>query len=577
MKAEISNTVNQWLNSSIIEEADKQQIRELIQNDHKELEESFYCNLDFGTGGLRGIMGIGTNRMNKYTVGIATQGLANYLIKVYPNTQISAVIARDSRNNSDFFADIVASIFTANNIKTYTFDDIRPTPLLSFAVRELQCHVGVMLTASHNPKEYNGYKVYWKDGGQLISPHDANVIKEVNKIQSFEDVNFQGNDKLKIIIKNEIDEKYYSNILTLRQQYDIIKKQEQLKIVYTPLHGTGYKIIPEALRRFGFQNIIETEPQNIPDGNFPTVKSPNPEEKDSLKLAILKAKETHADILLATDPDADRIGIGVKNTNGDYVLLNGNETASLITYYLLSQTQSKAEDTRKKMIVKTIVTTDLLNKIASKFKFASFEVLTGFKYIAEIIELYYDKYQFICGGEESYGFLAGDFVRDKDAVITACLLAEITAWSASQNKSLLDILIDIAFEFGFYKEKLISLTKKGISGMQEISDMMENYRNNYPKEIINKKVVKILDYQKSIEHCTLTNKNTAIKLPKSNVIQYILEDETKITMRPSGTEPKIKYYFSVNTNLESKEIYEATSDKLEEKLSMIISEMNLSN
>lgn len=543
--------INTWLESSVIDDSDRASIRELQKNDPGQLEDAFFTDLEFGTGGLRGIMGIGTNRINKYTIGMATQGLANYLIKQFPGKKLSAVIACDSRHNSDFFTEITAKVLSANGIKVWIFDNIRPTPMLSFAVRQLGCDTGIMITASHNPKEYNGYKVYWNDGGQLVPPHDINVIEEVKKIQSPEDVNFTSREELIEIIGSGFDNLYLEKIQTVTMLPEIIRSYSDLKIVYSPLHGTGYKILPEALRRFGFKNIIEVYPQNIPDGNFPTVISPNPEEKAGLELSIQKATGTDADILMATDPDADRLGVGVKEKNGKYVLLNGNQTAAILTYYLLYNRNVRGTLNSRQMIVKTIVTTDLLADIASEYNVKCFDVLTGFKYIAEIIRLNEGKLEYICGGEESYGFLAGDFIRDKDAVMTACLVAEAAAWAASQNKTLCDILLDISVQFGLYREGLVSVTKKGISGMQEIQQMMENFRTRTPNSMAGTRIIKMADYKSRICKNHLNGESTVIELPSSNVIQYFLEDGSKITMRPSGTEPKIKFYFSVKGQLES--------------------------
>lgn len=544
MNTDALKTASMWLNSPTLNEADKQLIRDMISNNPSELEEAFYSNLEFGTGGLRGIMGIGTNRMNKYTVGMATQGLANYILKQFHHGS-SVAIACDSRNNSDAFTAVTADVLSANGIKVFLFDDIRPVPLLSFAVRNLQCSAGIMITASHNPKEYNGYKVYWSDGGQLVEPHDRNVIAEVRKISSPDEVKFEGNQSYISIIGDEMDELYFDMLKKISLRPDLCSKFSELKIVYTPLHGTGYHILPEALKRFGFNRIIDVPPQNIPDGNFPTVVSPNPEEKAGLQMAIDKAIEMDADILMATDPDADRLGVGVKTAVGEYMLLNGNQTAALLTYYILKTRKELHWADSNDMIVKTIVTTDLLSDIAKAYDVHSFEVLTGFKYIADHILKSEGKYQYICGGEESYGFLAGDKVRDKDAVMTACLVAEAAAWAASEHKKLTDVLIDMAVQFGVYREGLISLTRKGIAGMQEIQQMMEFYRNEVPSVVAGKRVVRVLDYQLQ-KNCDVVSGHIAnIDLPISNVIQYLLEDGSKITMRPSGTEPKIKFYFSV--------------------------------
>ncbi len=548
--------VDMWLNSSVIDESDKAEIRRMMNDDPSQLEECFYTNLEFGTGGLRGIMGVGTNRMNKYTVGMATQGLANYMLQQFPGKKLSVAIARDPRINSEFYTNVAAFVLSANGIKVWLFDDIRPTPVLSFAVRQLECQAGIMITASHNPKEYNGYKVYWEDGGQLVPPHDDNVICEVKKIQSPDEVNFKPQSQLIETIGQEMDEAYYEKLKTVSLRPEVIKEFSDLKIVYSPLHGTGYKVLPEALRRFGFNNIIEVPPQNIPDGHFPTVVSPNPEEKEGLELTIYKAIETQADILMATDPDADRLGVGVRLHNGEYELLNGNQTAAILTYYILKTRAQQNTLDGKQMIVKTIVTTDLLTDIADSYGVKTFEVLTGFKYIADIIRKNEGKFEFVCGGEESYGFLAGDFIRDKDGVMTACLVAEAAAWAKAQQKNLSDILLDIALQFGLYREGLVSVTKKGISGMQEIKSLMEKFRTQVPAEMAGSKLITLLDYQNSVAKDMRSGETTVIDLPSSNVIQYLLEDGSKVTIRPSGTEPKIKFYFSVKGLLNTAEEYD---------------------
>lgn len=575
MESQRHDIVQTWLKSPVIDEQDKLIIRDMMENDPAELEDAFFTDLEFGTGGLRGVMGIGTNRMNRYTVGMATQGLANYLKKQFPVSQISVVIARDSRINSGFFTDVAAGVLTSNGIKVWLFDDIRPTPELSFAVRELACQAGIMMTASHNPKEYNGYKVYWEDGGQLVPPHDVNVIEEVKQIHSPEDVNFNSNEDLIETVGSEFDEIYFEKLKTVSLRPDVISEYKDLKIVYSPLHGTGYRILPEALRRFGFRNIIEVHPQNIPDGNFPTVVSPNPEEKAGLEMSIRKASETQADILMATDPDGDRLGVGVRLSNGQIELLNGNQTAAILTYYILKNRAHQNKLDGKQMIVKTIVTTDLLTDIADAFGVKTFEVLTGFKYIAEIIRKYEGRLEYLCGGEESYGFLAGDFIRDKDAVMTACLVAEAAAWASSQNKNLADILLDISLKFGIYREGLVSVTKKGISGMQEIAALMDKYRTDIPLSMAGKKIIKVLDYQNQISKNIDGGTTDSIELPKSNVIQYILEDGSKITMRPSGTEPKIKYYFSVKSKSEKNDDYDAVCQKLDEMIEQLKKEMHV--
>jgi phosphoglucomutase len=566
--------INTWLNGKYDEES-KNQIHQLMQTDEAALEDAFYRDLEFGTGGLRGVMGVGTNRMNKYTVGMATQGLANYIKKTGDKDQPKVAIAYDSRNNSRYFSEVAAEVLSANGILVYVFDDIRPTPELSFAVRQLGCDSGIVITASHNPKEYNGYKVYWSDGGQLVPPHDKNVIVEVRTIQSIENVKFNRNDKLIQYIGKEMDTVYLSTLKTLSLQADIIEKHANLNIVYSPLHGTGVELVPKALQKFGFKNVHLVEKQAISDGNFPTVVSPNPEEREALSMALDQAKATNADLVMATDPDADRVGIAVKDDKGEFILLNGNMTAALIVYYMCKMWQEKGKITSKQYIVKTIVTTELLADIAKKYNVESYDVLTGFKYIAEKIRELEEKKEFICGGEESYGYLIGDFVRDKDAVISCCMIAEIAAWAKEQNKSLFDILTDIYLEFGYYKEELLSLTRKGQNGAEEIQQMMENYRNNPPKAINNVKISAIKDYKLSISKNLINNTEAKIELPVSDVLQFFLEDGSKITVRPSGTEPKIKFYFGVKTTLESKNDMDKTTLLLDNKLKAIVKDMGL--
>lgn len=575
MLEQVKKNANVWLGPGFDEET-RNRVKFLLENDEKELTESFYKNLEFGTGGLRGIMGVGTNRMNIYTLGMATQGLANYLKKEFSTLkQISVVIAHDSRNNSKLFAETTARIFSSNGIKAYLFDELRPTPELSFAIRHFKAQSGVVITASHNPKEYNGYKAYWDDGGQLISPHDTNVIDEVLKIKSVESIDFKGNKDLIEIIGSEVDKIYIEKLKTLSVNPEIIAKNSDLKIVYTPIHGTGVRLVPMALKAFGFKNIFNIPEQDVTDGNFPTVVSPNPEESAALKMALDKAEKIDADLVMATDPDADRVGIAVKNTEGKISLLNGNQAASLLIYYLLNAWSDNNKIKGREYICKTIVTTDLLNKMADKFGVEHFDVLTGFKYIADIIKRYEGQKQFIGGGEESYGYLAGEFVRDKDAVISCALFAEVTAWAKSQNKSLFDILIDIYMEYGFYLESLISVVRKGMDGAAEIQQLMSDFRSNPPKSIAGSKVISIHDYSLSTTYNMISGEKTKIELPKSNVLQYITEDGTKISVRPSGTEPKIKFYFSVNEKLPSREEYEAVKVKLEGKIKGIIGELKL--
>lgn len=572
---EILAKAQQWLTANYDEETRKQ-VQFLIDNNPEELIEAFYQNLEFGTGGLRGIMGVGTNRMNKYTVGFATQGLANYLLKMFVAEKcISVAIAYDSRNNSKYFAQIASEVLSANGIKVYVFEELRPTPELSFAIRHLKCNSGIVITASHNPKEYNGYKVYWDDGGQLVAPHDKNVITEVLKIKDVTDVKFAAKPDLIVKIGKDVDEAYYAALKTISLNPEIIKKYADLKIVFTPLHGTGIASVPPALKLFGFTNIHIVPEQDKPDGNFPTTKSPNPEEPAALAMAIEEAKKINADIVMATDPDADRVGIAVKNTKGDWELLNGNQTASILIYYLINQWKAKGKIKGKEYIVKTIVTSELLKEIAAKENVPCYDVLTGFKYIAEIIRQNEDKQRFIGGGEESYGYLMGEFVRDKDAVMACCMIAEAAAWANSIGKSLYEILIDIYVQFGFYKESLLSLTKKGIQGAEEIKQMMVQYRSNPPKTINGVKISYIKDYLKQEEFNMETGAKTPINLPKSDVIQFFLIDGSKITVRPSGTEPKIKFYFGIKDLLKSKDDFEKQNLLMAEKINGIIEDMKL--
>lgn len=564
---------NEWLAGGYDKET-KETIRDLMENNPDELTESFYRDLEFGTGGLRGIIGVGTNRMNKYTVGAATQGLANYIKKVYPKGQeLRAAISYDCRNKSDFFAQVTADVLTANGFKVYLFDALRPTPELSFAIRHFKCQTGVMITASHNPKEYNGYKAYWDDGAQMIPPHDKNVIDEVKKIK-VSDVKFKGKKENIIMIGEEIDNLYLDEIKKLTLSPNSIARHSELKIVYTPLHGTGVKLVPEILDRFGFENVFKVYAQDVNDGNFPTVISPNPEEPAALQMAIEKAVKVDAELVMATDPDADRVGIAVKNLHENLVLLNGNQTASVLFYYMLTMWDKKEKLTGKEFIVKTIVTTELASAIAKKFGVECFDCLTGFKWIANVIRENEGKKTFIVGGEESYGYMIGDFVRDKDAVASCAMIAEVAAWAASQRKSFFDILVDIYLEFGFYKESLLSVTKKGKAGAEEIQKMMENFRTKPPKKIDGSDVVLIKDYLESKSRDAEGNESP-IDLPKSNVLQFFTADGTKISMRPSGTEPKIKFYFGVKAPLHSREEYDEVNEKLEMKIESVIKDLKL--
>lgn len=577
-KKQIDPTVmekaNEWLKGDY-DKTTKEAIRNLVENNPEELTDAFYRDLEFGTGGLRGVIGVGTNRMNKYTVGSATQGLANYLKTVYPDEkELRAAISFDCRIKSDEFAKVTADVLSANGFKVYLFDALRPTPELSFAIRHFKCHTGVMITASHNPKEYNGYKAYWNDGAQMIPPHDKNVIEEVKKIK-VKDVKFKGDDKKIVMIGEEIDELYLEQIKKLSVSPGSNRRQSELKLVYTPLHGTGVMLVPKALEIFGFENVFKVYQQDVTDGHFPTVVSPNPEEPAALEMALDKARKVDAELVMATDPDADRVGIAVKDPKDDMVLLNGNQTASVLIYYLLYMWNKKEKLTGKEFIVKTIVTSELLVDIAKKFGVEYYDVLTGFKWIADVIRKNEGKKTFIAGGEESYGYMIGDFVRDKDAVASCALIAEVTAWAANNQKSFFDLLIDIYLEFGFYKEKLLSVTKKGKAGAEEIQKMMENFRTKPPKKIDGSDVIMIKDYLDSSEKDLTTGKQKKIDLPQSNVLQFFTADGTKISMRPSGTEPKIKFYFGVKDELPSRDDYFAVNDKLEKKIDAVIKDLKL--
>jgi phosphoglucomutase len=571
----VQEKVNSWLQGGY-DQSVKQEIQKLLDNKaYTELTDSFYKDVEFGTGGLRGIMGPGTNRMNKYTIGAATQGLANYLKKAYPNEQVKVAIAHDSRNNSDVFANITADVFTANGIYVYFFQALRPTPELSFAIRQLGCKSGVMLTASHNPKEYNGYKAYGHDGGQFVSPADKEVMNEVAAIKSIDEIKFNRIDANFELIGEEIDELYLDKITALSVSPEAIKRQKNLKIVYSPIHGTGITLVPKALKRFGFENVILVDEQTTPDGNFPTVVYPNPEEKEALTLALKKAQDVDADLVLATDPDADRVGIAVKNDKGEFILFNGNQTGSLLINYLLTAWQAKGKLTGNEYIVKTIVTSYLIDAIAKEKNVTCYNTLTGFKYIGELMTKFEGQKTFIGGGEESYGYLIGDLVRDKDAVVSSAFIAEMTAFYKDKGSSLFEALIDTYLQYGFYKEKLVSITKKGKSGAEEIKALMEKFRTNPPATLGGSKVIALKDYEKRIETDLNTNKTSEIDLPKSDVLQFVLEDGSIISARPSGTEPKIKFYCSVKTTLPSKEAYYETDKQLDEKVDRIISDLGV--
>ncbi len=566
--------INKWL-SEEYDENTHQEILRLQEENPQELEDAFYKTLKFGTGGLRGIMGVGTNRMNKYTVGSATQGFALYLKRCFPNEVIKVVVSYDSRNNSRYFAEITADIFTANKIHCFLFDEMRPTPILSFAVRHLQCQGGVMITASHNPKEYNGYKAYWQDGGQLVPPHDQNVINYVNRAKSVNKIKWQRNNLYFHKIGTEVDNAYLALLKKQMFNTDEITHRKKFKIVYTPLHGTGITMVPKALEALGFRHVVLVDEQSIPDGNFPTVESPNPEEPSAMQMALNKAEEVNADIVLGTDPDADRVALAIKDPTGKYVLLNGNQTATLLFYYVLSQKLRQKALTDSHFTVKTIVTSELLQTISLDFNIPCYNVLTGFKYIAEKILEKEGKENFLVGGEESFGYLVGDFVRDKDAISACCMLAEMAVHAISNQSSAYKELLNIYKKYFFPKEHLLSITKKGKEGLQEIRNMMKDYRHNPPKEIAGQKVVIIKDYQERNSRNLLTGERQEIQLPVSDVLQFYLEDNTVITVRPSGTEPKIKFYFGVSTTLKKFVHFDKCNQILTEKIAKIISDLNL--
>jgi phosphoglucomutase len=570
----IRERVAAWLGDEF-DEATRREVKMMLDTDEARLFDAFYRDLEFGTGGLRGIMGAGTNRMNIYTVGMATQGLSNYLLKQFGNIDIRVAVAYDCRNNSQLFATRAAEIFSANGFQVYLFESLRPTPELSFAIRHFRCMSGVVITASHNPPEYNGYKVYWDDGGQVVAPHDSQIIEEVRKIESVKEIRI-GEKKGKItIIGNEVDKLFLAEVARISLNPSVIKSHDDYPVVYSPIHGSGSSIIPAALDIFGFRNIIRVPGQDEPDGNFPTVESPNPEERGAMKLAIARASECNAGIALASDPDADRLGVACRDPHNEFILLNGNQTGAILTWYILSQYKEKNMFTGNEYIIKTIVTTDLLDSIAESFGVGCYNVLTGFKYIASLIRELEGEKKFICGGEESYGFLPGDYVRDKDAVASCALVAEAALWAESRGKSLFQLLVDIYLEHGLYRERLKNLVRQGKDGAGEINKMMVGYRNNPPSIINNSKVVKINDYSTLVSRDLISGKSVKIDLPESDVLQFFLEDGSKISVRPSGTEPKIKYYFSVNARLESPAMYASTARMLDQRIDNIINEMKL--
>lgn len=571
----IRQKIDLWLSGNY-DEATKQEINGMLERDeHEMLSDAFYKDLEFGTGGLRGVMGAGSNRMNRYTLGMATQGLCNYLKQNFPDEQLKVAIAHDSRNNSDLFARVSAEIFSANGIKVYLFNELRPTPELSFAIRHLGCQSGVVVTASHNPKEYNGYKVYWNDGAQVTAPHDKNIIAEVNKITSIDEVKFEPNPGNIELIGKEVDEAYMQQVLGLSVSRDAIERQHNLKIVYSPLHGTGITLVPEVLKRFGFTNVHVVLEQAEPNGNFPTVVYPNPEEKEAMTLALNKAAEIDADLVMATDPDSDRVGIAVKNDKGEFVLLNGNQTGALLINYLLEAWQKADKLTGKEFVVKTIVTTDLIQEIADSYNVKMYETLTGFKYIAAKIRELEGQELYIGGGEESYGYMIGDFVRDKDGISACALIAEMAAVAKDKGLSLYQMMVEMYTKYNFYKEELVSFTKKGQRGAEEIQQMMADMRSNPPQQIAGSKVTEVSDYKMSTRKLVMTGEEHKLELESSNVLQYLTEDGTKVSARPSGTEPKIKFYISVNEPLPNAAAFEQVNTQLEAKIEQILKDLKL--
>ena len=573
LETSVLNKINDWLQGNYDSDT-KKEINELLNSESfTELTDAFYRNLEFGTGGLRGTMGPGSNRINKYTIGSATQGLSNFLMKKYPDEKISVAVAHDSRNRSDYFAQITAEVFSANGIHVYFFKELRPTPELSFAIRHLGCKSGVMITASHNPKEYNGYKAYGWDGGQFTSPDDQMVMNEVSAISTIDLVKFNRIEKNIELIDESLDELYLDKITELSMSKEAIERQKDLKIVYSPIHGTGITLVPAALRRFGFTNIHIVEEQSMPDGNFPTVIYPNPEEKEALTLALAKAKNIDADLVLATDPDADRVGIAIKNNDGEFILLNGNQTGSLLINYLLTTWEQNGKLTGNEYVISTVVTTKLIEDIALSKNVGFYETLTGFKWIGALMTELQGKKVFIAGGEESYGYLVGELVRDKDAVISCAFIAEMAAFYKDQGSSLYQAMLDMYEQYGFYKEKLVSITKKGKTGAEEIKALMERFRTNTPSSLGGSKVVKLKDYELGKETDLLTGSEKTLDYPKSDVLQFITADSCIISARPSGTEPKIKFYCSVKTTLPDKNEFKQKDKFLEEKIERIMKDL----
>ena len=559
-----------WLNSNI-DQSSKEQVKKLLSGaDQKELIDSFYKDLEFGTGGLRGIMGVGANCMNQYTVGSATQGLANYLKKSFPSQQIQVAIAYDSRNNSKYFAQVTANVFSANGIQVHLFSDLRPTPLLSFAIRHLKCQSGVVITASHNPKEYNGYKAYWSDGAQLVPPHDKNVIAEVSAITSFDQIKFEADPSKIKPVGPDVEEAYYKEVIARIPRKESIRSQSAIALVYSSLHGAGITMVPECLKRLGFENLSVVQEQKTPDGNFPTLQSPNPEEKSAMQMALTLATKLNAELVMATDPDTDRVGLGIKNDKNEFFLLNGNQAFSLMMWFILKNLKEKKDA----YIAKTIVTTELVDDMARNLGVACYNTLTGFKYIAELMGELDGKKKFIAAGEESYGYMVGDFVRDKDAVSACAFFAAMAAAAKADGQTLYDWLIQMYTENGFYKEGLINLVRKGADGEQQIKAMMEKFRNDPPQTLAGEKIIRLLDYKTSLEKELGTGKTKPITLPKSDVLQFITDKGSKISVRPSGTEPKIKFYVSVKSKLSSKSEFERANAELDKKIAAIGQALN---
>ena len=563
---QVSDKAELWLESDVVDNETKLDIkRQLEAKDPKELIDNFYKDLEFGTGGLRGIMGSGSNCMNRYTLGIATQGLANYLNKTYPEGGASAAIAFDSRLNSNYFATTAAEILSANGIKVYLFNELRPTPLLSFAVRYLKCSSGIVITASHNPKEYNGYKVYWNDGAQVVPPHDKNIITEVLAIESFDQIKFEPNQELITSVPPEVEKAYYDEVNKRIPKQDVVKRHHNIPLVYSSIHGAGITMVPECLKSIGFTNLSVVEEQEVPDGNFPTVASPNPEERSAMEMVIAKGVEVGATMVMATDPDTDRVGIGIRNDKNEFILLNGNQAFSLMMQFIMQNIKVK----KNIYIAKTIVTTELVDTMAKNYGVECYNTLTGFKYIAELIGKLEGKKDFVAAGEESYGYMVGDFLRDKDAVSACAFFAAMAACAADEGKSLYDWLVEMHVEHGFYKERLINVTKKGQQGEQEIKAIMEGLRNNPPSEMAGNPVARMLDYLKLEEHDLPSSRKQTLEFPKSDVLQFYLDDGSKISVRPSGTEPKVKFYISVNAHVPSRNEYDAISRELDEKIDQI--------